>query len=502
MMRPFTSPAITLAKIAQTCSATSTTSEKELAAISVSGATHSDSQVQPGDLFIAMPGANRHGAEFIISAKRNGAIAALTDLAGANQITELVPGFPVLVVTNPRLIAGRIAALIYNEPMRDLNCIGITGTNGKTTVTTLLHQIFEAAHRDCGLIGTVETRIGNEAVASQRTTPEATDLQSLAAVMRERHMRHLVLEASSHALALHRLEGAHFAIAGFTNLTQDHLDFHGDMESYFAAKAALFNFAMADLACINIDDPYGARLSVSTELPVITLSRTNPKATWHFIEIDTSAKRVQIKVRGSDGILIETTTTLRGGYNFDNLLMAIAIAVESGVDPIDVAAIVPHISGAAGRMEEIVVGQNFSAFVDYAHTPDAVSNVLSSIREFTSGKVIAVLGCGGDRDASKRPLMGKALSAGADIAIFTSDNPRSEDPEFILQAMTNGLKIADPSKVVSDRAAAIAYAVSIANSGDSVAVLGKGHELGQAIKEKTLDFDDRLVLAQAIEAKR
>ncbi len=501
-MRPFNSPAVTLSKIAQTCSATSTTSEKDLAEINVTGATHSDGQVQPGDLFIAMPGANRHGAEFVISAKKNGAVAALTDAAGANQISELVPGFPVLVVTNPRLIAGRIAALIYSEPMRDLNCIGITGTNGKTTVTTLLHQIFEAAHRDCGLIGTVETRIGNEAIASQRTTPEATDLQSLAAVMRERHMRHLVLEASSHALALHRLEGAHFAIVGFTNLTQDHLDFHGDMESYFAAKAALFNFAIADLACINIDDPYGVRLSESTELPVITLSRTNRKATWHFIEIDTSAKRVQLKVRGSGGILIETTTTLRGGYNFDNLLMAIAIAVESGVDPIDIAAIVPHISGAAGRMEEVVVGQNFSAFVDYAHTPDAVSNVLSSIREFSSGKVIAVLGCGGDRDSSKRPLMGKALSAGADIAIFTSDNPRSEDPEVILQAMTNGLKIADPSKVITDRAAAIAYAVSIANSGDSVAVLGKGHELGQAIKGKTLDFDDRLVLAQAIEAKR
>lgn len=501
-MRPFNSPAVTLSKIAQTCSATSTTSEKDLAEINVTGATHSDGQVQPGDLFIAMPGANRHGAEFVISAKKNGAVAALTDAAGANQISELVPGFPVLVVTNPRLIAGRIAALIYSEPMRDLNCIGITGTNGKTTVTTLLHQIFEAAHRDCGLIGTVETRIGNEAIASQRTTPEATDLQSLAAVMRERHMRHLVLEASSHALALHRLEGAHFAIVGFTNLTQDHLDFHGDMESYFAAKAALFNFAIADLACINIDDPYGVRLSESTELPVITLSRTNPKATWHFIEIDTSAKRVQLKVRGSGGILIETTTTLRGGYNFDNLLMAIAIAVESGVDPIDIAAIVPHISGAAGRMEEVVVGQNFSAFVDYAHTPDAVSNVLSSIREFTSGKVIAVLGCGGDRDSSKRPLMGKALSAGADIAIFTSDNPRSEDPEVILQAMTNGLNIVDPSKVITDRAAAIAYAVSIANAGDSVAVLGKGHELGQAIKGKTLDFDDRLVLAQAIEAKR
>jgi UDP-N-acetylmuramoyl-L-alanyl-D-glutamate--2,6-diaminopimelate ligase len=193
---------------------------------------------------------------------------------------------------------------------------------------------------------------------------------------------------------------------------------------------------------------------------------------------------------------------MRGSYNFDNLLMAIAIAVESGVDPIDIASIIPHISGAAGRLEEIAVGQSFNAVVDYAHTPDAVTNVLKSIRSFTSGRVIAVLGCGGDRDSTKRPMMGSALSDNSDIAIFTSDNPRSEDPEMILQAMTNGLEIAEPSKIISDRAAAIAYAVSLASDGDTVAVLGKGHELGQEISGKKLEFDDRLVLAHAIEAKR
>jgi UDP-N-acetylmuramoyl-L-alanyl-D-glutamate--2,6-diaminopimelate ligase len=348
----------------------------------------------------------------------------------------------------------------------------------------------------------VETRIGDEVIASKRTTPEATDLQALAAVMRERHMRHLVIEASSHALQLQRLEGAHFAIAGFTNLTQDHLDFHGDMESYFAAKSALFNFSMAELACINIDDPYGARLAANTELPVLSISRSNPKATWHFIEIDSEAKRVHLKIRGSGGILIETSTTLRGGYNFDNLLMAIAIAVESDVDPIDIAAIVPKISGAAGRLEEVSLGQNFSAFVDYAHTPDAVTNVLKSIREFTSGKVIGVLGCGGDRDTSKRPLMGKALIESADIAIFTSDNPRSEEPSDILNQMVGELIVSAPSQVISDRASAIAYAVSIAEPGDTISILGKGHELGQEINGRVLDFDDRLVLAKAIEEKR
>ena len=497
-MRPFSPPAVSLAKIVDSCNAQVSISEGELSKIMISGATHNDSEVMPGDLFVAIPGAKRHGAEFYESAKKRGAVAVLTDPTGAKLIKDL----PVLIVDNPRLISGRVSALLYSEPMRDINCIAITGTNGKTTVTTLLHQIFSAAHRECGLIGTVETRIGDEVIASKRTTPEATDLQALAAVMRERHMRHLVIEASSHAWQLHRLEGAHFAIAGFTNLTQDHLDFHGDMESYFAAKAALFNFAMAELACINIDDPYGARLAASTEIPVLTISRSNPKAIWHFTQIDSEAKRVQLKIRGSGGILIETSTTLRGGYNFDNLLMAIAIAVESGVDPIDIAAIVPNISGAAGRLEEVSVGQNFNAFVDYAHTPDAVSNVLKSIKEFTSGRVIAVLGCGGDRDASKRPLMGKALIESSDIAVFTSDNPRSEEPSDILRQMVGGINVVNQSQVISDRASAIAYAVSVAEPGDTVAILGKGHELGQEIKGEVFDFDDRLVLAQAIEAKR
>jgi len=497
-MRPFNEFSLALSKICDLAGATTSLDEAELSKIVVTGITHNDSDVQPGDLFIALPGAKRHGAEFAAIAAKKGAIAILTDSAGSKLIT----GIPVLVVANPRLIAGHIAALFYGEPMRDLGSVAITGTNGKTTVSTLLYQILQAAHRDCGLIGTVETRIGSEVIASKRTTPEATDLQALAAVMKERHMRHLILEASSHAMRLHRLEGAHFAIAAFTNLTQDHLDFHGDMESYFNAKSSLFNYKFADMAFINIDDSYGSKLAASTELPVISISRNNPNATWHYIEIDSQSKRVQLKVRGIGGILIETSTYLRGGYNFDNLLLAISIAVELGVDPIDVAAIVPNLIGAAGRLEEISIGQSFTALVDYAHTPDAVSNVLTSIREFTTGNVIAVLGCGGDRDPIKRPLMGKALQSGADIAIFTSDNPRSEDPIEILQSMSAGLDISQPSQIISDRADAIAYAVSLAAAGDTVAILGKGHEQGQEIKGVTIDFDDRAVLAKAIEGKR
>ena len=493
-MRPFSQSTLKLTKVAGAVSATCELSEAELSKIEISGLTHNDSQVEPGDLFIAIPGANRHGAEFAMSAVSKGAVAILTDSAGA----AYVKGTPVLVVADPRRVAGNIAALLYNEPMRDLSSIGITGTNGKTTVSTLIYQIFEAAGRDSGLIGTIETRIGKDAIESSRTTPEATDLQALSAVMRERHMRHLVMEVSSHAMVLHRMQGAHFAFVGFTNLTQDHLDFHGDIESYFAAKAKLFTYEFADQAVINIDTEYGARLADKTELPVISLSRLNPQATWHFAEIDTSGKQVHFKIRGSGGMLIESSTKLRGGYNLDNLLMAIAIAVESGVDPVDIAAAVPALSGAAGRLEEVSVGQSYSAFVDYAHTPDAVSNVLESIREFTSGKVIAVLGCGGDRDSSKRPLMGQALLKGCDIAVFTSDNPRSEDPSQILKEMVGNLKVSAPAIVIEDRKSAIEYAVSLASQGDTIAILGKGHELGQEIAGQKLDFDDRKVLAQAI----
>lgn len=493
-MRPFNPSTLNLQKVAGAVSAHCDLTEQQLSEIEISGVTHNDSLVEPGDLFIAMPGANRHGAEFAAQAIKAGAVAVLTDAKGAGLVSKV----PVLVVEDPRRVAGNVSALLYNEPMRDLASIGITGTNGKTTVSTLIYQIFEAADRECGLIGTIETRIGKESVESTRTTPEATDLQAISAVMRERHMRHLVMEVSSHAMVLHRMQGAHFAFVGFTNLSQDHLDFHGDLESYFAAKAKLFTFDFADQAVINIDNPYGSRLAASTELPVISLSRLKPHATWHFSEIDTSGRKVHFKIRGSGGILIESSTKLRGGFNLDNLLMAVAIAIESGVDPIAVAAIIPSLTGAAGRLEEVNIGQNFSAIVDYAHTPDAVTSVLESIREFTTGKIIAVLGCGGDRDASKRPLMGQALIQACDIAVFTSDNPRSEDPNEILRQMVGNSRVSEPSRVIVDRKSAIEYGVSLASDGDTVVILGKGHELGQEINGKKMDLDDRKILAQAI----
>lgn len=465
--------------------------------VSFTGATHVDSDIEAGDLFIAIPGARVHGASFIESAVKKGAVAVLTDAEGLS----FCAGIPTLVVQDVRTAGALISASLYHYPTRDLTSIGITGTNGKTTVSTLLYQIFEAVGRDTGLIGTVETRIGIEIVKSTRTTPEAPELQALAAVMRERHMRHLVMEVSSHALTLKRMKGSHFAISAFTNLTQDHLDFHKDMDSYFAAKAELFTSEYANQAFINIDSPYGRRLFEEAQIPVTTVSRTDASATWHFVETHNVTSGVEFSARGTGGILIESRTRLFGGYNLDNLLLALAIAVECGIDPIELAAITPALSGAPGRLESVSLGQHYTALVDYAHSPDAVSNVLAAVREFTKGRVIAVLGCGGDRDSSKRPLMGAALAQGADIAIFTSDNPRSELPGEILSQMTQSLTVTAPSCVIEDREDAIRAAVSLAEDGDTVIVLGKGHETGQDIGGVIAPFDDRIVLAQAIEAK-
>lgn len=465
--------------------------------INFSGITHKDSDIEDGDIFLAFPGEKVHGAQFISRAQERGAVAVLTDSAGAQLSTEL----PTIIVKSAREAGALLAANFYGDPTRNMQSIGITGTNGKTTVTTLLYQIFSSVGRESGLIGTVESRIGQEVIKSERTTPEAPELQALAASMVERHMRHLVMEVSSHSVELKRLLASHFSIVGFTNLSQDHLDFHKDMESYFAAKSKLFTFEYAEKGFINIDNEFGARLAESASIPVSTISRSATNAQWHYTEIVPTTSGSECTIRGRDGILIQTRTPMHGGFNLDNLLMAVAIAYECEVDPLEIASIVPQLTGAPGRLESINLGQGYKAFVDYAHSPDAVTNVLAAVKEFTPGRVIAVLGCGGDRDSSKRPLMGRALHEGSDISIFTSDNPRSESPQLILSQMTEGLSISTPSSIIEDRAEAIRYAVSLADEDDTVIILGKGHESGQDINGTIMPFDDRIHLAEAIEAK-
>ena len=463
--------------------------------IKFTGVVSADKDVVAGDLFLAFPGAHSHGARYAASAVAKGAVAVLTDAKGSEQLSNI----PHIVVSNARTAGATIAASLYRNPMRDMQSIGITGTNGKTTVTTLLFEIFEKVGRDAGLIGTAGNRIGRESLKSERTTPEACELQALTAVMREQHMRHVVMEVSSHSLEMKRMIGSHFSIVGFTNLSQDHLDFHHDMESYFQAKKKLFTHEYAESAFINIDTEFGKRLFEGCEIHATSISRFEKSAIWHFKELHNTASGMEFVIRGAGGILIESSTQLHGAFNADNLLMAIAIATECGVDPIEIAALAPQLLGAPGRMQGVILGQPYKAIVDYAHSPDAVVNVLKSAREFTTGKVIAVLGCGGDRDKSKRPLMGKALVDGADIAIMTSDNPRSEHPSDILGEMSHGLSTA---LVIEDRRAAIEKAIELAEPGDSVLVLGKGHELGQEIHGVMAPFDDRLELARAIELKK
>jgi len=495
MLRPHDSiPGRTLRAVGELTSAYS--SYPDLESISITGISIDSHQIEAGDLFVAVAGTKVHGATYAGNAKLNGAVAVLTDEVGAGIISDL----PVLVVADPRAAAGVIAAWIHKEPMRDMFSVGVTGTNGKTTVTTLLHQIAMAASRQSGLIGTVETRIGDEVVEALRTTPEAPELQSLAAVMRERHMRNLFIEVSSHAVSLNRIGGSHFDIAAFTNLSQDHLDFHADMDSYFAAKAALFTHKYSDTAYINIDSSWAQKLLDIQELPVVRISRHTKSADWYFERIENGLRNTSIAIRGTGGILIETTTKLVGDFNLDNLLMAIAISVASGIDPIDIAAITPSLNGAEGRLEKVDLGQSFTALVDYAHSPDSVTSVLETLRKSTAGKVIAVLGCGGDRDKSKRPLMGACLLTGSDLAVFTSDNPRSEDPAQIIKEMVSGLSLPATSVIEVDRKRAIEIAVAAAKPGDVVVILGKGHESGQEIAGVKHNFDDRLVLAAAIEA--
>lgn len=463
----------------------------------ITGITHNSVAIEEGDLFLAFAGTRVHGASFSADARMRGARAVLTDADGAAMISDL----PTIIVNDPRRFAGIVSAWFYDEPMRDIFSVGITGTNGKTTTTTLLHQIWTYAGLESGLIGTVETRIGKEIIASKRTTPESCDLQALVATMRERHVRNLAMEVSSHAVSLERIRGSHFSVVGFTNLSQDHLDFHHTMEEYFQAKSALFFFEYADLAVINIDDPYGQRLAEVTEVPMLRLSRHDVRADWNYESIQPHLQGNDVAIRGRGGILIEGLLPLHGDYNLDNALMAVAIAYESGVDPIDIQAILPRLTGAEGRLESVKVGQDFGAFVDYAHSPDAVGRVLEACRQMSSGKVIAVLGCGGDRDSTKRPLMGRALADGCDVAVFTSDNPRSEDPTTILDEMTHSIQVHSPNAIILNRADAIKYAVAQACAGDIVVVLGKGHETGQEIAGVVHPFDDRLVLAAAIEAR-
>ncbi|MFF2654649.1 UDP-N-acetylmuramoyl-L-alanyl-D-glutamate--2,6-diaminopimelate ligase [Streptomyces sp. NPDC058045] len=473
----------------------------------VTGITHDSRAVRPGDIYAALPGARLHGADFAAQAADLGAAAVLTDPSGAERAAAT--GLPVLVVDHPRAHMGELAATVYGHPGRDLLQIGITGTSGKTTTAYLVQGGLTAGGDLPALIGTVEMRIGEERIKSERTTPEATDLQALFAVMRERGVASVAMEVSSHALILGRVDGCVFDVAVFNNLSPEHMDFHSGMEDYFQAKAQLFTKDRSHQGVVNHDDEYGRRLieeCAERGYPVTTFSAEgHPDADWRAEDVQVGPLDSTFTAVGPEGVRVAARSPLAGPFNVANTLAAIVALAVAGRDPQTAADGIATVPGVPGRLERVDAGQPYLAVVDYAHKTDAVESVLRALRKVTEGRLHIVLGCGGDRDVTKRGAMGAAAARLADTAVLTSDNPRSEDPLAILATMLAGAAEVPAHErgdvaVFEDRAAAIAAAVGRAEPGDTVIVAGKGHEQGQDIAGVIRPFDDRRVLREAIEA--
>ncbi|HEU5268060.1 MAG TPA: UDP-N-acetylmuramoyl-L-alanyl-D-glutamate--2,6-diaminopimelate ligase [Jatrophihabitans sp.] len=468
--------------------------------VGVTGLTANSAWVRPGDLFVALPGARVHGAMYAPDAVARGAVAVLTDRAGGEQLTTDVPA---LVVPDVRGELGPVSARVYGDPSAHMSVLGVTGTSGKTTTTFLMRAGLRAAGRVPGLIGTVAVMIGDEQIKTGFTTPEAPELQALLAVMRERGVTDVAMEVSSHALEMRRVDGTRFDVGAFTNLSEDHLDFHPDMAAYFAAKLRLLA-VLAHRAVVVVDDEWGERAARSVE-PAATVSTCGARADWQAFAIaELSSGASRFRVRGLQRRDFTMGCAIPGRYNVANAVLAVAILSEIGV-PVDVAASAISTATVPGRMERIDAGQPFLAIVDYSHKPAAVDGALRALRPLTRGRVIIVLGCGGDRDRGKRPHMGEIAARGADLLVVTDDNPRSEDPAAIRQAMLDGaLRVPAGQRgevvEVGDRGEAITAAVAAASDGDTVLIAGKGHETGQEIAGTIYPFDDRVQLRAAIES--
>ena len=466
--------------------------------LTVTGITHDSREVQPGDLYAALPGRITHGARFAAAAVGLGAVAVVTDATGEAECRDL--DVPVVVLDDPRAALGGMAARVYGEPARDLVMIGITGTNGKTTVATMVESGLRAAGRRTGMVGTVGVTIDGVRHPAARTTPEATDLQAILAVMRESGVDAVVMEVSSIAIEEGRVDGIRYDVGAFTNLTQDHLDYHGTMERYFAAKARLFTPERSALGVIGIDDAYGIELAASTTIPRQTWSLLDPHADWHAVR-----ERREVFVIGPGDEREALAVRLPGSFNVANAVCAYAVLRAVGVSADDAAAGINRVE-VPGRMQVVGDAAGIRGIVDYAHSPDAIERVLRAARDIGAGRVIAVLGAGGDRDTSKRPLMGGVAARLADVLVITDDNPRSEDPAAIRQAVREGALQVSPGERaeihdVGDRSAAVTVAVSMAEAGDVVLVLGKGHEQGQEAGGVVTPFDDATVLRAALESR-
>jgi UDP-N-acetylmuramoyl-L-alanyl-D-glutamate--2,6-diaminopimelate ligase len=472
-------------------------------AIAIDGVRHDSRQVGRGDLFVAITGATARGAAFASDAIARGAAAIATE--------EWIEGADVaqLLVDDARVALARASHLVYGDPTRRLQCIGVTGTNGKTTTTWLIDEALTALGARPALLGTVETRGPGARAASAFTTPEADDLARFARSMVDAGATHMVMEISSHALALHRADGVALAVAAFTNLSQDHLDFHGTMDAYFESKARLFTELAPAHAVIRIDDPKGGELAARVGERAITVSRRRD-ATVRGSEVAIDRDGVRCTVSSPWGPL-RIESALLGAHNLDNLLVAAACLLAAGFAPADIGAALGAAKGAPGRLERVEDPRDVAVLVDYAHSPDALASVLDALRPLTPGRLIAVFGCGGDRDRGKRPKMGEAAALRADLAVITSDNPRTEDPAAIIEMIVPGVSAHLPALEVSalgaaarghvievDRRRAIALAIDAAQPGDTVLIAGKGHEDYQILGTTKIAFDDRREARAAI----
>lgn len=467
----------------------------------VSGVAYDSRRVAPGDLFFCVVGATSNGHRFAPAAEEAGAAALCVQRRIGGPLPELV-------VTDVRKAMGRISAALLGNPGASLDLFGVTGTNGKTTTAYLMDSILRAEGLKTGLIGTIETRLAGRVQAGVRTTPESADLQMMLAELRDVGAEACVMEVTSHALALDRVEGLAFEAAAFTNLSQDHLDFHSDMEDYFEAKRSLFVPGRIRVGVVNIDDPYGRKIKETSEVSCIGFGQS-PDADVRARSVSFSPQGTELTIESSgglDGGDIALSTSLVGAFNVSNCLAAASLALASGMTGAAVKRGIETLEAVPGRFEAVDEGQPFTVVVDYAHTPDSLDNVLREARRLASaaghgGRVLCAFGCGGDRDRGKRPLMGAVTALRADIVVVTSDNPRSEDPLAIIDQILEGV-IAERAEgadaVIPDRAEAIAHVLGAARPGDVVVIAGKGHETGQEIAGRKIPFDDRVVAAEIL----
>ncbi len=451
--------------------------------------THDSRSTAPGSLFIAIRGLQVDGHAYVDAAIARGASAVCVERAPASSTV------PVLIVGDSRKALGPAASAVHGHPSRSLSVVGVTGTNGKTTVTHMVGAIVDAADGVAGVIGTVGGRMGETPIDSGRTTPEASDFQRLLRRMVDNGVTVVATEVSSHAMTLHRVDGTRFSIVAFTGLSQDHLDFHGDMDAYFRAKATLFDATFSERAVINVDDAWGARLLESSDLHALRVG-VDVFASDHEERPGHSGFTLNIP-GGSHPVRLP----MGGRFNVTNAVIAAAISLELGFGIDAIVAGLENMPTIPGRFEKIPDPYGRHVFVDYAHTPDGVRQAIASAAHLTDGKVVAVVGAAGDRDTAKRPLMGRA-AATADVAVITSDNPRIERPEDIISEVIGGVPESSQFHVEPDRRAAIRWAIEQSSADDIVLVLGKGHESGQEFASETVPFDDREVTAEELAAWR